>query len=103
LQTTHADDPRTGANDESERAARVTVRNPGKQLAFLVRLRSMREPEGEEVLPVWWEDNYFELWPGETREIAVHYRGAGMGNARPVIRLDGWNVVPTMAEPAAHD
>ena len=86
------------ADTSAEQTARVTIHNPEKYLAFLVRLRVMRGTSGEEVLPAWWEDNYFELWPGETREIAVHYRRAGLGNARPVVRIDGWNVLPSVAE-----
>ena len=30
---------------------------------------------GEERLPVFWEDNYFELFPGEKREVRVAHSG----------------------------
>ena len=81
-----------------EQVARVTVRNPGKDFAFLVRLRVMRGASGEEVLPAWWADNYFELWPGEKRAVAVRYRKADLGKARPAIRIDGWNAFLTTTE-----
>ena len=40
-------------------------------------------------LPVFWEDNYFALLPGETREVAVSY--ASRSAARPVIEAVAWN------------
>jgi exo-1,4-beta-D-glucosaminidase len=56
----------------------VTVTNGGKTLAFQVRLK-MVDAGGEEPLPVFWEDNYFELFPGEKRTIRVSHAG----NVRP--------------------
>jgi exo-1,4-beta-D-glucosaminidase len=52
-------------------AGRVRVENTGSALAFQVRLKLVHD--GEEVLPVLWQDNYFELLPGEAREIRVQY------------------------------
>jgi exo-1,4-beta-D-glucosaminidase len=75
---------------EGERA-RVTVENTGKALAFLVHLRMVDPKTGEEALPVFWEDNYFELMPGEKRELTVSWpRGAAGGP----LALDAaaWNV-----------
>ena len=72
--------------------AQVTVENKGKSLAFLVRLRLLKSPGGEEILPVWWEENYISLLPGEQREISVHYRTSDAAGATPVLAVDGWNV-----------
>jgi hypothetical protein len=59
-----------------------------------------RSKGGEEILPVWWDDNYFELFPGETREIQASYRPADAGpvehtgepTVEPTVEIDGWNV-----------
>jgi exo-1,4-beta-D-glucosaminidase len=68
--------------------ARVTVENTGSALAFQVHLKLLHSDK--EVLPVFWEDNYFELFPGEKREIrAVYARGASA--APPAIEADAWN------------
>ncbi|MBZ5702171.1 MAG: glycosyl hydrolase family 2 [Acidobacteriia bacterium] len=77
----------------TESLADVTLQNTGKTLAYLVRLRLLRGPGGEEVLPVFWEDNYFSLLPGEKRTIAVRYRTSDAGGAPPVLAVDGWNVI----------
>src|SRR5438094_435157 len=43
---------------------RVNVRNSGRALAFQVRLKAADPSTGNEILPVYWSDNYFELLPG---------------------------------------
>jgi exo-1,4-beta-D-glucosaminidase len=70
----------------------VTVRNPGKALAFLVRLRVTRGRGGEDVTPVFWDDNYVSLLPGEERELAARYDVASLGGQAAAVELDGWNV-----------
>jgi exo-1,4-beta-D-glucosaminidase len=73
-----------------EGITRVTVENPGKSLAFFVRLKVNRG--GEEILPVIWEDNYFSLLPGERREVSATYAADRLHGTRPVVELQGWNV-----------
>ena len=45
--------------------------NGGQALAFQVRLKLTEGPDGHEPLPVFGDDNYFALLPGESREVAV--------------------------------
>ncbi len=71
------------------------VRNTSSSLAFQVHLTAKRG--SEDIRAVYWDDNYFELFPGEEREIGVSF-------ARPLpgpvaVEVDGWNVVPTSALP----
>jgi exo-1,4-beta-D-glucosaminidase len=77
-----------------ETSGTVTLENPGKDLAFLVRLRLLKGAGGPEILPVFWEDNYICLLPGEKREVAVHVRRKDAGSAKPVLAVDGFNVTP---------
>jgi exo-1,4-beta-D-glucosaminidase len=85
--------------DDAHGTAHVTVTNPSFHLAFAVRLKLMRQFERDEVisedevLPVIWEDNYFELLPGETREVKASCRRADCGDATPWVEIDGWNVM----------
>jgi len=78
----------------NETAARVTVENTGSGLAFLVRLRLLKGQDGAEVLPVFFDDNYISLLPGEKREITVHVRKGDLGAGKPVLAVDGFNVAP---------
>jgi len=69
---------------------RVRVRNTGRALAFQVRLKLADPSTGTEILPVYWSDNYFELLPGEAREVAVSYlRTGAQGN--PTVTAEAWN------------
>jgi len=72
--------------------ADVTVTNTGSTPAFLVRLKVTRGKGGEEVLPVFWEDNYFELFPGETRQVTATLYSRDLGGAAPELEVTGWNV-----------
>jgi exo-1,4-beta-D-glucosaminidase len=70
----------------------VTLENPGKSLAFFVRLKVDRGKGGEEILPVIWQDNYISLLPGEKREVTATYRAKELGAAQPALEVSGWNV-----------
>ncbi len=72
--------------------ARVTIENPGRTLAFFVHLKVVRSNDGDEVLPVLWQDNYFPVFPGETREVSAAYSQKLVAGAKPAIEVDGWNV-----------
>lgn len=79
--------------------ARVRVRNPTKQVAFLVRMRVMRGNSGDAVLPVWWNDNYVTLMPGESRTLTARFRWSDLEGERPQLATDGWNVGAASREP----
>ena len=78
------------SRDSRDVVTRVTVENPGKSLAFFVRLKLNKD--GEEILPVVWQDNYISLLPGEKREITATYRAGERANAKPEVEVSGWNL-----------
>jgi exo-1,4-beta-D-glucosaminidase len=78
--------------------ARVTLTNSGNGLAFFVRLQVMKSTDGEELLPVLWQDNYITLLPGETREIHATYQLKDLGAAKATVVVSGWNVGKTLAK-----
>jgi exo-1,4-beta-D-glucosaminidase len=78
------------AEQDAEHAERVTVENPGKAIAFLVHLRLMAG--NREVAPVRWEDNYFELMPGEARTVSARVHRKDLHGAQVRILCEGWNV-----------
>jgi len=86
----------------------VTVHNPTHTLAFAVHLKVNRPPLGYvhrdaptdyEVLPVLWQDNYFALLPGETRQVTASYTTKDLGGSAPVVEVEGWNVKHKVIEP----
>ncbi|HEY6092952.1 MAG TPA: hypothetical protein VIV83_13235, partial [Gemmatimonadales bacterium] len=76
--------------------ARVTVSNPGRSVAFFLRLQVIGKG-GQEVLPVLWEDNYVSLLPGETRVLTAGYAVRDLGGARPQVVVSGYNVARMVA------
>jgi exo-1,4-beta-D-glucosaminidase len=88
-------------NDDEERTTTVTLHNPTSVLAFDVHLKvnrgtsrrvSREAQEDPEILPVLWQDNYFSLLPGETRQITARYHVKIESGATPSVELEGWNV-----------
>jgi exo-1,4-beta-D-glucosaminidase len=69
----------------------VTVTNPGKTIAFAVHVKVKKGADGDEVLPVLWEDNYFALLPGESRQVTATYNGRNLGRSGPVVEVESWN------------
>jgi exo-1,4-beta-D-glucosaminidase len=84
---------RSGATSE----ARVTLSNPGKTLAFFLRLQVVGS-DGEEALPVFWDDNYVTLLPGETRVITARWAAAAI-RGTPRVVATGWNVPRVTTRP----
>ena len=68
----------------------MTLTNPGRTLAFFLRLQATGR-DGEEAVPVFWEDNYISLLPGETRVISGRWQTRDMHGA-PRVLVSGWNV-----------
>jgi exo-1,4-beta-D-glucosaminidase len=93
---------------EQEGSTTVTVHNPSRTLAFAVRLKVKRASPGpvsrlgapdDEVLPVLWQDNYFALLPGESRQVTATYNAGDLGQSMAVVQVEGWNVKTRLVQP----
>ncbi len=76
----------------ADKVARVKVTNPTGQLAFFVQLALTQGRGGAEILPVLWEDNYFSLLPGESRELTARFAAKDAANGKARLEVGGWNV-----------
>ena len=72
--------------------AHIRVKNPSAGVAFQVRLRLANKKDDLDVVPVFWDDNYFSLLPGEERLISVSYDASQLHGERPVIQVGGFNI-----------
>jgi exo-1,4-beta-D-glucosaminidase len=79
------------ASAGDEEVGHVKVTNTSSAVALLVRLKLTRGNDGEEVLPIRWEDNYFMLLPGESRVVGARYLKADIGTAKPAVSVDCFN------------
>jgi exo-1,4-beta-D-glucosaminidase len=74
--------------------AKVTLSNPSDAVAFMVHVRVTRGQGGEDITPVFWDDNYFSLLPGEKRTVTAKFERPSQDGPRPFLVVEGWNVAP---------
>jgi exo-1,4-beta-D-glucosaminidase len=82
----------TSERNGQEEITRVRLENTGRAPGFFIRLKVTAGENGEEILPVLWEDNYVSLLPGEKREISASYAPKLLQGAKPVVEAEGWNI-----------
>jgi exo-1,4-beta-D-glucosaminidase len=73
-----------------EGATAVIVKNSSPHLAFFLRLKLKKGVDGDEVLPVLWEDNYVTLLPGEQQEIKAVYAIKDLEGKKPAVEVVKW-------------
>ncbi|MGZ5440147.1 MAG: hypothetical protein ACXWFJ_09855, partial [Candidatus Aminicenantales bacterium] len=71
----------------------IELENPSDGLALMVEIRVVRDTSGEEVLPIYLDDNYITLLPKETRKISGVFSTEDLGGELPVVKIRGWNVL----------
>jgi exo-1,4-beta-D-glucosaminidase len=94
---------------KSQSSTTVNLYNPSRTVAFAVRLKierawtgccvSRNGPTDEGVLPILWQDNYFSLLPGESRQVTATYNTKDLGQSAPVVEVEGWNVKTRLVQP----
>ncbi|MDQ2854783.1 MAG: glycosyl hydrolase family 2, partial [Acidobacteriota bacterium] len=71
--------------------AQIRVSNPSPNLAFFIHLQIKQSRTERNVLPVIWQDNYFSLLPGESKDVAAAYRVSELAGSNAFVAVDGWN------------
>jgi exo-1,4-beta-D-glucosaminidase len=81
-------------SEQREAQVEVTleITNPTQHLAFFVNPILTAGPDGDEVLPTFWSDNYFSVLPGETRTVVATVDGFRLAGRMAHVRVGGWNV-----------
>jgi hypothetical protein len=70
----------------------VTLTNATNVPALQARIRVTVAESGEDVLPVFYGDNYISLMPGDSKTVTVEFDPANLKGGTPRFGLDGWNV-----------
>jgi exo-1,4-beta-D-glucosaminidase len=78
--------------DGAGQTVTVDIENPTHHLAFMVELNIYKSDSGDPVLPIFWEDNYVTLLPGERRKIQGSFLQDDLSGADPTVGIRGWNV-----------
>jgi exo-1,4-beta-D-glucosaminidase len=76
----------------------VKVKNPSPSVAFQVHLRVTKGKDGDDLVPIFWDDNYFSLLPGEDKSVTATFDATDAEGKSPVLELDGFNIAPATAK-----
>jgi|GEM_PF-1680199 len=79
----------------TESIVKVKLINVGSHLALQVHLALIKGEGGDEISPTYWDDNYINLLPGESRTISARYLNDDLDNSKLYLKIDGWNIEPT--------
>ena len=80
-----------GTSKSGENTYRVMVRNAGDSPALMIRVKTMNDKINELVLPVYYQDNYFSLMPGESKSISITLDKKQLKGSNPSFYVEGWN------------
>jgi hypothetical protein len=70
----------------------VSIENPpGGPLAFFLRTAVIRGSTRERILPVFYEDNYVSILPGEKRTLSIDFPPE-LVTLDDLVSIRGWNV-----------
>jgi len=75
-----------------EAAVTITLSNNSDHMAFFLRTEVTKGTNGEEILPITYDDNYLTLLPQESRSIHAKFKMADMAGQHPGLRLEGYNL-----------
>ncbi|MDR0431072.1 MAG: discoidin domain-containing protein [Tannerellaceae bacterium] len=80
-----------GESKAGENIYHMKVRNTGNSPALMIRIKTMNDKEKELVLPVYYQDNYFSLMPGESKTISITLDKKYLKGSKPSFYVEGWN------------
>lgn len=70
----------------------VTLENRSSVPAVMIRLNVVGKKDGEQILPMFYGDNYFSLMPGEKKTVSLRWYDADSRGNRPEVKITGYNL-----------
>jgi len=71
---------------------RVALRNPGKGVALMIRLKLVDTQSSLLVTPIMYSDNYVSLVPGEVTDVTIQFDAGNVPGGDAALMVEGWNV-----------
>ena len=75
--------------DGEHQNIKVELKNNSDHIAFLINLKVLDKMSGELILPIFWEDNFINLLPGEERMVCANFKGTSTAE----LKVEGWNLL----------
>jgi exo-1,4-beta-D-glucosaminidase len=79
---------------------RLKVENPSTSVAFQIHARLTQGKNGDDLVPVFWDDNYFSLLPGEQKIVTATFDASDLNGKEPFLEVTGYNVLPETFKPS---
>jgi len=73
----------------------VALHNRTQHIAFFNRVTVTGDKNGNEVLPILYDDNYVTVFPGETKLVEGTLDSKDLANRMPWVRVEGYTTKPT--------
>ena len=70
----------------------VTLTNPSQTPALMIRINLLGAEDGDQILPVFYSDNYFALLPNESKTVTFRFKDIDTRGTTPKIVVTGYNV-----------
>ncbi|MEQ9307294.1 MAG: hypothetical protein RJQ14_25495, partial [Marinoscillum sp.] len=85
-------------NEENIRIISLELKNTSNHWSLLNKIKLKDKATGESILPVFFDDDYVSLMPGEKRVITMRVDNSQLKGKTPVLYLEGWNTITTSTE-----
>lgn len=69
----------------------IEIENPTSSIAFFTQFL-LKDATGEIIYPVYWEDNYISILPGEKRTLKCNFDENTLKSKIATLKLTGWNL-----------
>ncbi len=86
-------------NDAETMTADITNPAGSRTVALAIRPKVVKAGTDEQVLPVFMNDGYFSLLPGETKHLTIQYDRASADGKDAALAVECWNNAPKMTPP----
>jgi hypothetical protein len=86
-------DPTSEVLPDGRKKMSLDITNPANSgtVALAIRPKPVKPGNGEQVLPVFMNDDYFSLIPGETKHVTFEYNPADAAGETPKVEVECWN------------
>ena len=81
-------------HEAGKSAIKLKLKNPSSSVAFQIHPRVTKGKDGDDLVPIFWDDNYFSLLPGEEKTVSVTFDPSDLDGKDPVLELEGFNITP---------
>ena len=82
----------TNKGADGQWTATVALENSSNTPALMIRVNVLGAKDGEQILPMFYSDNYFSLLPGEKKTVNIHWKDEDTRGEQPQIIVSGYNV-----------